>query len=180
MDVSALIKDFLECLEIERNVSQLTIRNYEHYLSRFLGFLSGSSPIPSSVKSVLSETKSSSAGKKVTPADITTESIRQYRLFLSRYVDQHDISLKRVTQNYHLIALRSFLKYLLKRDIAVVAPEKIDLPKAESRSIKFLDRQQIDRLVNMPENSKADGLRDKAILEVLFSTGLRVSELVGL
>src|SRR3989344_8028935 len=157
MDVSALIKDFLECLEIERNVSQLTIRNYEHYLSRFLGFLSGSSPIPSSVKSVLSETKSSSAGKKVTPADITTESIRQYRLFLSRYVDRHDISLKRVTQNYHLIALRSFLKFLIKRGVKAVAPEMVDLPKAESRSLKFLEREQVDRLLQMPEISTPDG-----------------------
>lgn len=168
-DLSALIKDFLEYLEIERNVSQLTIRNYAHYLARFLGFLSGSSPSPA-VKSV----------KTVKPEDITNESIRQYRLYLSRYVDGHGISLKRVTQNYHLIALRSFLKYLLKRDIAVVAPEKIDLPKAESRSLKFLEREQVDRLLNMPEISTPDGLRDKAILETLFSTGLRVSELVKL
>ena len=95
-------------------------------------------------------------------------------------MDSHGISLKRVTQNYHLIALRSFLKYLLKRDIPVLAPEKIDLPKAESKSIKFLEREQIDRLLNMPEISTQDGFRDKAILEVLFSTGLRVSELVAL
>ncbi len=153
MDLKTLLKDFLEYLEIERNVSQLTIRNYKHYLERFLGFLKGSP----------------------TPSDITSEKIRQYRLYLSRYVDEHGISLKRVTQNYHLIALRSFLKYLLKRDIAVIAPEKIDLPKAESRSIKFLEREQIDRLLNTPDNH-----RDKAILEVLFSTGLRVSELVHL
>jgi site-specific recombinase XerD len=95
-------------------------------------------------------------------------------------VDAHGISLKRVTQNYHLIALRSFLKYCLKRDIPVVAPEKIDLPKAESRSIKFLEREQVERLLQMPEISRADGLRDKAILETLFSTGLRVSELTKL
>jgi site-specific recombinase XerD len=114
------------------------------------------------------------------PKDITANSIRQYRLFLSRYVDDHGITLKRVTQNYHLIALRSFLKYLLKRDIAVIAPEKIDLPKAESRSIKFLEREQVERLLNMPEISKKEGLRDKAILELLFSTGLRVSELTKL
>lgn len=154
MDLKSLVKDFLEYLEIERNVSQLTIRNYKHYLERFLTFLDSASP---------------------TPPDITMEKIHEYRLFLSRYVDPHGISLKRATQNYHLIALRSFLKYLLKRDIAVVAPEKIDLPKAESRSIKFLERDQIERLLNMPENH-----RDKAILEVLFSTGLRVSELTKL
>jgi site-specific recombinase XerD len=168
-DISALIKDFLEYLEIERNVSQLTIRNYAHYLERFRAYLSGPPPSPG-VKSV----------KSVPVSDITSESIRQYRLYLSRFVDEHGISLKRVTQNYHLIALRSFLKYLLKRDIPVVAPDKIDLPKAESHSIKFLEREHIDRLLNMPELSKKEGLRDKAILEMLFSTGLRVSELVGL
>ncbi|KKW10768.1 MAG: Tyrosine recombinase xerC 1 [Microgenomates group bacterium GW2011_GWC1_49_7] len=154
MDLQMLVKDFLEYLEIERNVSQLTIRNYKHYLERFLAFVGSKSPPPS---------------------EITMEKIREYRLFLSRYVDKNGLSLKRVTQNYHLIALRSFLKYLLKRDIAVIAPEKIDLPKAESRSIKFLEREQIDRLLNTPDNH-----RDKAILEVLFSTGLRVSELVNL
>jgi site-specific recombinase XerD len=169
MDLTNLIREFLEYLEIERNVSQLTIRNYAHYLKRFQSFLAGS-PTPSVKTSV----------KTVPVSAITQESIRQYRLFLSRYVDSHGISLKRVTQNYHLIALRSFLKYLLKRDIPVLAPEKIDLPKAESKSIKFLEREQIDRLLNMPEISTQDGFRDKAILEVLFSTGLRVSELVAL
>ena len=158
MDLDRLVKDFLEYLEIERNVSQLTIRNYAHYLHRFLGFLKGQSPT-----------------SPLTSTAITADSIREYRLYLSRYVDKYGISLKRVTQNYHLIALRSFLKYLLKRDIAVIAPEKIDLPKAESRSIKFLDREQVERLLNMPDNT-----RDKAILEVLFSTGLRVSELTRL
>jgi site-specific recombinase XerD len=162
-DLDGLVKDFLEYLEIERNVSQLTIRNYAHYLRRFLGFLASQSPSP-----------------PLTTTAITADSIRQYRLYLSRYVDAHGISLKRVTQNYHLIALRSFLKYCLKRDIQVVAPEKIDLPKAESRSIKFLEREQVERLLQMPEISRADGLRDKAILETLFSTGLRVSELTNL
>jgi site-specific recombinase XerD len=177
MDLQALIKDFLEYLEIERNVSQLTIRNYAHYLERFRAYLASTSPIPF-VKTVKSEDSDSKTS--VEASAITSESIRQYRLYLSRYVDEHGVSLKRVTQNYHLIALRSFLKYLLKRDIPVVAPEKIDLPKAESHSIKFLEREHIDRLLNMPQISTKEGLRDKAILEVLFSTGLRVSELVGL
>ncbi len=180
MSLEQLLKDFLEYLEIERNVSKLTIRNYKHYLERFLGFLGGT-PLSSSVKIfVSSEARSRPAGKTLTPADITSESIRQYRLYLSRYVDEHGISLKRVTQNYHLIALRSMLKYLIKRDINVISPDKIDLSKAESRSIKFLERDSVDRLLNMPEISKIEGLRDKAILEVLFSTGLRVSELVSL
>ncbi len=170
MDLAALIKDFLEYLEIERNVSQLTIRNYAHYMDRFLGFLTARIPSPTTGR----------ATKQPVVSDVTAERIREYRLYLSRYVDEHGISLKRVTQSYHLIALRSFLKYLLKRDIVAIAPEKIDLPKGESRSLKFLDREQVERLLNMPEISSREGLRDKAILEVLFSTGLRVSELVAL
>lgn len=154
MDLGKLLIEFLEYLEIERNVSKLTIRNYKHYLERFLAFLGSKSP---------------------TPASITPEKIREYRLYLSRFVDAHDISLKRVTQNYHLIALRSFLKFLMKRGYTVIAPEMIELGKAESRSIKFLEREQIERLLTMPDNH-----RDRAILEVLFSTGLRVSELTNL
>ena len=156
--IEVLIKDFLEYLEIERNVSQLTIRNYAHYLRRFVEFLQNGSPSPA-----------------ITVKSITNDSIREYRLFLSRYTDKNNLTLKRVTQNYHLIALRSYLKYCLKRDVPVVAPEKIDLPKAESRSIKFLERDQVERLLNI-----AGSLRDRAILEVLFSTGLRVSELTNL
>lgn len=177
MELEKLIKEFLEYLEIEKNVSQLTIRNYKHYLERFLGFLTGQLPSPA----VLSEAKSrGTEGKTAKISDINPENIRQYRLFLSRFVDEKGISLKRVTQNYHLIALRSFLKYLAKRDIATIAPEKIDLPKAESRSIKFLEHSDIERLLSQPEISTKEGLRDKAILEVFFSTGLRVSELVHL
>lgn len=159
MELERLLKDFLEYLEIERNVSHLTIRNYKHYLERFSSFLSPKPP---------------------TLSAITQENIRQYRLYLSRYADAKGMSLKRVTQNYHLIALRSFLKYLAKRDIATISPDKIDLPKAESRSIKFLEHNDCERLLNMPDMNTNEGRRDKAILEVLFSTGLRVSELVGL
>src|SRR3989344_2084536 len=159
MNLNKLLIDFLEYLEIEKNDSQLTIRNYKHYLGRFLGFLGGQVP---------------------TPRSITVEKIREYRLFLSRYVDPHGISLKRVTQNYHLIALRSFLKYMNKRGMNVLAPDIIDLPKAESHSVKFLEREQVERLLGQPQLSAKEGLRDKAILEALFSTGLRVSELVSL
>lgn len=178
MNLYQLLNEFLEYLEIERNVSKLTIRNYKHYLERFLGFLAPKSPTP--LSSAEAPAKADRVAKPVPVSAINLESIRQYRLFLSRYVDDHDISLKRITQNYHLIALRSFLKYLIKRDIPVISPDKIDLPKAESRSIKFLEREQIERLLNMPEISTQEGLRDKAILETLFSTGLRVSELVAL
>ncbi|OGG01858.1 hypothetical protein A2Z33_01240 [Candidatus Gottesmanbacteria bacterium RBG_16_52_11] len=177
MTLQELLNEFLEYLEIERNVSRLTIRNYRHYLDRFLGFLAGHIPSPSLGKSGPEKAVN---GKPLPVTAITAASVREYRLFLSRYVDDHGLSLKRATQNYHLIALRSFLKFLLKRDYDVLSPEKIELPKAESRSIKFLERDQVERLLNMPEISKIEGLRDKAILEVLFSTGLRVSELVSL
>lgn len=173
MNLHKLLIDFLEYLEIERNVSQLTIRNYKHYVERFLGFLGGQVPSPPA-----SAFGAADGGHG--PADITVEKIREYRLFLSRFVDKHKISLKRITQNYHLIALRSFLKYLIKRGVKVIPPEMVALGKAESRSIKYLEREQVERLLNMPEISKDDGFRDKAILEMLFSTGLRVSELVKL
>ena len=174
MNLEKLVLEFLEYLEIERNVSRLTIRNYKHYLERFLGFLAGHSPLPS----LGTVAKKSTSG--LTVEAITAENVRQYRLYLSRFADEHEQTLKRVTQNYHLIALRSFLKYLNKRDIPCLASEKIDLPKAESHTIKFLDHEQVERLMNMPEISTPEGLRDKAILEVLYSTGLRVSELVSL
>jgi len=148
---------FLEHLEIERNVSQLTIRNYSHYLDRFLQFIGKRYP----------GTNSASA--------IDDEVIRNYRLFLSRFIDEHGVPLMRVTQGYHIIALRSFLKFLSKRHIKAPAPESLDIPKGESRSLKFLDREQMERLLSAPDNN-----RDKAILELLFSTGLRVSELVKL
>jgi len=177
MNLPTLVNQFFEYLEIERNVSKLTIRNYRHYLRRFLRFLSGDdaqSPTPEQQQRIGERMQT------LTTGDISSESIRQYRLFLSRFVDEHGISLKRVTQNYHLIALRSFLKYCIKRDIPVVSPETIELPKAESRSLNFLGRDDVERLLSMPEISTPDGLRDKAILETLFSTGLRVSELVRL
>lgn len=171
MDLQKLLREFLEYLEIERNVSKLTIRNYKHYLERFLVFLEANPSPPSGAEAL---------AKAAVPSSITPEIVRQYRLYLSRYADKNNMTLKRVTQNYHLIALRSFLKYMIRRDLKVLAPEQVELGKAESRSIKFLEREQIERLLNMPEISTPDGMRDKAILETLFSTGLRVSELVAL
>ncbi len=113
----------------------------------------------------------------VYPASIDGELVRQYRLFLSRYTDSKEMTLKRITQNYHMIALRAFLRYMIKRDVVTLSPDKIDLPKAESRSLKFLEREQVERLLNQPDTTQEQGLRDKVILEMLFSTGLRVSEL---
>jgi site-specific recombinase XerD len=171
MDLWKVFDEFLVYLEIEKNVSRLTIRNYKHYLTRFLEFLDR--PLPFSSEGVREKSK-------ISVKSLTHEKIREFRLFLSRYVDSHNMTLKRVTQNYHLIALRSFLKFMIKRDMDVLSPEKVDLAKADSRSIQFLEREQVERLLNMPEISSDEGLRDKAILEVLFSTGLRVSELVSL
>lgn len=152
-----LVQEFLEHLEIERNLSRLTIRNYTHYLNRFLGFLKNNYPDLAS------------------PGELNQEIVRRYRLFLSRYADEKGLTLKRVTQGYHIIALRSFLKYLTRQQIQSIPPEMLDIPKGESKSLKFLNREQIESLLRVPDN-----MRDKAILEMLFSTGLRVSELVSL
>lgn len=158
MTLSNLIIDFLEYLELERNASQLTIRNYDHYLKRFLEF-SGD----------------------IKPEDIDLGLIRKYRLYLSRYSDpQTKRPLKRVTQNYFMIALRAFLRYLARQDIQTISPEKVELGESEARPLKVLETEALKGLLEAPEVSKKDGLRDKAILETLFSTGLRVSELASL
>jgi len=171
MDVPQLIREFLDYLEIERTASPLTIRNYRHYLARFLHFLTGNGtpPLPSSVKTFA-----------VKSSDITQETIRQYRVYLTRFVDGNGMPLRHVTQSYHLIALRSFLKFLAKRGIETVSSDMIALPHTEPRAIKYLERTDIERLLNQPDINTKEGLRDKAILEMLFSTGLRVSELVYL
>ena len=158
-ELASLVLKFLEHLEVERQVSQLTIRNYAHYLSRFERWLTR---------------------KNTLITDMNLAHVSQYRLFLSRFESQDGKSLARSTQSYHIIALRSFLKWLIKNDCEVLAPEKIDLPKSESKSLKFLNQDQIERLLTAPSISDLRGKRDKAILELLFSTGLRVSELVKL
>lgn len=153
--LAKLIREFLEYCEIERGHSQLTIRNYDHYLSRFLEF-------------------AEKAGV-ATPEKIDLELVRQWRLELNRLE-----RMSRATQNYHLIALRSFLKYLAKRDIQTLAAEKIELADTPERQVTFLDENELERLLAAPDLRKPTGARDKAILEVLFSTGLRVSELANL
>jgi site-specific recombinase XerD len=154
--------DFLEYLEVEKGRSPLTIREYRHYLERFLDWIKANS-------------------KVTAPAEITPELIRRYRLYLAHFRDQNDKPLKRITQTYHTIALRAFLRYLLvQRDISTLSPDKIELPKQSQRLVTFLNSEQLERLLNSPKISDESGLRDKAILETLFSTGLRVSELVRL
>ncbi|MDP3998206.1 MAG: tyrosine-type recombinase/integrase [bacterium] len=162
-----LIDQFLEYLEIERNCSKLTIRDYRHYLETFQKWLS-LSPTPST------------GGPTRSIEDLDLATVRKYRVYLANRADKNGLTLKRITQNYYVIALRSFLRWLIKNDYKTLEPSKIDLPKAESRSLKFLEREQVDRLVMATDTSKEDGKRDRAILELLFSTGLRVSELVKL
>ncbi len=159
-----LIVRFLEYMELERNASKLTVRNYDHYLTVFRLYLE------------------SALGRPPEVYDIDIESVRKFRLFLSREKGIHkDETLKISTQGYYAIALRSFLKWLVKSDYKnILQPEKIDVPKNKDHSLKFLEPEQIDRLLNQPLLSSKFGLRDKAILELLFSTGLRVSELVSL
>ncbi len=156
-----LADDFLEYLEIEKNCSKLTIRDYRHYLDVFIDWYIKTIPDKSLEKLELSD-------------------IRKYRVFLSNKTDEKGAGLARVTQNYYVIALRSFLRFLIKNDYKTLEPSKIDLPKTESRSLKFLEREQVDRLVVAPDTTKEEGMRDRAIMELLFSTGLRVSELVKL
>jgi len=157
--LSKLVDDFFDYLKVERNVSRLTIRNYRHYLDRFQTWIKATNSNVNSVE------------------NIDQKIIRKYRVWLADYTNEKGAGLKPVTQGYHVIALRSFLRWLIKNDYQTLAPDKVDLPKSESRRLEFLNSEQIERLLNMPSISTSQGLRDKAILELLFSTGLRVSEL---
>jgi site-specific recombinase XerD len=158
MLVSKAKTDFLEYLEIEQNRSQKTIANYDHYLTRLIDF----------------------AGNDIKVKDIDTELIRKWRLWLNRLGTNVSDELQKNTQNYHLIALRSFLKYCSKRDIEAMAPSKIELAKVVRKQVTFLTPEELERLFDQPKMDTLNGLRDRAILELLFSSGLRVSELVGL
>ena len=149
--------DFLEYLEIEQNRSQKTIANYDHYLTRLVDF----------------------AGDiKVT--DIDAELVRKWRLWLNRLGTNTSDELQKATQNYHLIALRSFLKFCAKRNIPALPADKIELAHTTRKQVTFLAPEELERLFKQPDVTKLAGLRDRAILELLFSSGLRVSELVGL
>ena len=156
-ELDKLKREFLEYTEIKKGRSLNTVRNYDHYLSRFLEF---------------------SKAKK--PSDITDSYIREYRLWLNRQTVSSGDTLKKKTQNYYLIALRAFLKYLAKRGLKALSPEVIELARVGERSIDLITPQELTRLLDTPDRETLVGLRDKAILETLFSTGLRVSELCSL
>jgi site-specific recombinase XerD len=150
--------DFLEYLEVEQGRSQKTIINYDHYLTRLLDF----------------------AGNELKVSDIDAELVRKWRLWLNRLGTNVSDELQKTTQNYHLIALRGFLRFCAKRDVPAFAPDKIELAKAPRKQISFLTREELTRLFKQPDITTINGLRDRAILELLFSSGLRVSELVSL
>lgn len=159
--IRQLKNDYLEYLEIERNRSMKTVENYGRYLDRFIGFVGNTAGVNAS--------------------DMSEEVIRQYRLWLNRYKDPDtERPLKRVTQNYHVIALRNFLKYLAKRGIKAVSADRIELAKQEDRQVTFLEGNELERLLAAPTEGDLSGLRDRAMLAVLFSTGMRVSELCSL
>ena len=160
-EIAGKAEQFFEYLQVEKGCSPLTIRNYRHYLNRLINWLG-------------------KEGIRQTLKDINPDVVRGYRVYLSNLPDRKGGTLSRRTQGYHVIALRSFLKWLLKNDQPVMAPDKIDLPKVAERQVKFLTGNMVDRLLNAPTLSTIQGKRDKAILEVLFSTGLRVSELIKL
>ena len=162
-NLKSYIQDFLDYLEIEKNRSPKTLRNYDHYLRRFLEF-------------------ANSAGQQnPSPAHITLPLVRRYRLYLNRTTDSDGRSLKLVTQNYHIIALRAFLKFLSKQDVKTLSAEKIELSKIPERTVEFLDACEVEDILDaIPQNDRLQNLRDTAILETLFSTGLRGSELCSL
>ena len=150
--------DYLEALEIEQGRSLKTVNNYAHYLNRLTDF----------------------AGDDLTMSDINLELVRKWRLWLNRLGTNTSDELQKNTQNYHLIALRSFLKYCAKRDIPCMPADKIELAKSVRKQVTFLSEEELERLFAMPKIDTEQGLRDRAILELLFSSGLRVSELANL
>lgn len=153
------INDFLEYCELDKNLAQGTVTIYGYYLGTFARWLGENAMMPQ---------------------DLTEDTIRDYRLYLSRYVNPVKGPLKRSTQGYFLIALRAFVRYLNKKGIKTLAPDQIELGKNRDRSIKFLTHEHLEQMLAQPDTGKPEGLRDRAILELLFSTGLRVSELVKL
>lgn len=155
--MSELILDYIEHLEVEGGRSAKTAENYKLYLERFVEFT-----------------------EDTTVDKISSEVIRKYRLWLNRYANDNDDNLATITQSYHLIALRGFLRYLSERDIASLSPDKIKLPKVSRKQVTFLHYDEVERLLDQIPLTSEVGLRDRAIVELLFSSGLRVSELVNL
>ncbi|MDO8663562.1 MAG: tyrosine-type recombinase/integrase [Candidatus Wildermuthbacteria bacterium] len=158
------VPDFLDYCEVEKGLSEKTQLNYSRYLQKFISWLK--------------LTKK----EALLPHDLTSDDIWAYRLYLSRFQDKKGHPLKKITQNYYLIALRAILGYFTAKDIVSLPADKIKLPKAieAEKTVKFLDLDQVEKLLTAPDTENSTGLRDRAILETLFSTGLRIAELVAL
>lgn len=158
MYITDYLNDYIEYVEIERGRSPKTAENYSLYLSRFIEF-----------------------SEDVDVERISPELVRKYRIWLNRFTnDTNGEKLSLLTQSYHLIALRGFLSYLSRRDIKTLSPDKIELPKVSKKQVSFLDTDEIKLLLEVVPTEKISGLRDKALIELLYSSGLRVSELVSL
>lgn len=155
--LSELIVDFLEYLEVEQNRSQKTAENYHLYLMRLVDF-----------------------SEDTTAEKIDDELIRKWRLWLARFKDTNGQELSKITQSYHLIALRSFLKYCAKRSIKTLAPNRVELPRVSRKQVSFLSAEELQRLFDQIKPDTIIGLRDRAIVALLYSSGLRVSELTKL
>lgn len=158
------IPDFLDYCEVERGLSDNTQKNYQRYLKKL-------------------ETWLKSQNKQdLKPHELTNDEVWKYRLYLSRFQDKNGSPLSKLTQNYYLVALRALLSYFLAKDIESLPPGKVTLPKDANRekTIKFLNLEQIQKLLEAPKTASPTGLRDRAMLEILFSTGLRIAELVAL
>ena len=157
MKLDKAIDEYLDYLTIERGRSKRTRENYQHYLTRLSDY----------------------AGD-ITVSDITPELVRKWRLWLHELGSDRSDELSKATQNYHLIALRNFLKYCHKRHIEAMSPDQIELAKTAKKQVTFLNKEELTALFNQPNTLELGGLRDRAILELLFSSGLRVSELTNL
>lgn len=158
------IPDFLDYCEVEKGLSDKTQENYQRYLQKFVFWLK-------------------STGKDtLLPHELTSDHIWAYRLYLSRFRNKKGLSLKKISQNYYLIALRALLSYFTAKDIESTPADKITLPKdaKAEKTVKFLSLEQVEKLLMAPKTKTPQGLRDRAILETLFSTGLRIAELVSL
>ena len=155
-DLKGLKTQFLEYIEIEKGRSVKTVENYDRYLNRFLTY-----------------------AKAKSPSDITEQVVREFRIVLNRSGGVSG-TMKKNTQNYHLIALRAFLEFLRKRDIESLNPERIELAKTAGRDLDLITADELNRIMKAPAGPELAALRDRAMLELLFSTGLRVSELCNL
>lgn len=175
-DLWQLKREFLEYIELEKGQSLLTVSNYDRYLSKFLTWLENEIQ----QANLSNKTNSTTPSAPFSPDQISEEKIKEYRLYLNRLSDKSGKPLKRSTQNYHIITLRAFLGFLAGRGILSLAPQKVVLAKSQERKVEFLEANDIIELIKMPNIVSFKGLRDRLILELLFSTGLRVSELSNL